>query len=76
MNIQKGLLFYLTLFFVLSLVLSPHGRVAAFVHSLMGYFWSETYFSLKDWNLILLCIIVAFVIRALKGGSNGKTSDH
>ena len=74
MNIQKGLVFYLTLFFVLSLVLSPHGRVAAFVHSLTSTFWSETYFTKADWNLILLCIIVAFVIKLLKGGSDGKAN--
>jgi len=76
MNIQKGLWFYLTLFFILSLVFFPKGKVSNFINSLLGTFWQDTYFTKADWNLILLCIIIAFLIKLLKGGSNGTSAHH
>jgi len=72
MNLQKGITFYLSWFLILSLILIPHGRVATFVQSFLNYFWEDTYFTKADWNLILVCVIAAFVIKLLKGGSHGK----
>ena len=74
MNIQKGLIFYLTIFFILSLIFFPEGKVSDFVNSTFGYFWRETYFNFKDWNLIFLCVVIAFIIKMLMGQRNRNKS--